>query len=102
MFFLLFISNILINCDHGTLPGSTQQIEQKLNINNFGFGILGSVVFAGLTIGSAMASVLYSNSDMIKPTLSFSLLLNAICLVAFTFSTNIILSCVLRVFIGFF
>jgi len=35
VFFLVFMSNIIINIDHGTLPGCYEQIKNKLNINKF-------------------------------------------------------------------
>ena len=102
LFFLVFFSNILINVDHGTLPGSTEKIKEKLKINDFGFGILGSVVYAGLTCGSMFATMVFSYGNMIKPALSITLFLNAISLLGFTMSYNFYLSCILRTLIGFF
>jgi sugar phosphate permease len=102
LFFLIFFSNILINVDHGTLPGSTKEIEKKLNIGDFQFGMLGSVVYGGLTLGSAVATMLFTNGDKIKPAIAGSLLCNAICLLVFTRSHDFLLSCALRFCIGFF
>lgn len=102
MFTLIFVANILINVDHGTLPGSTLEIELKLNTNDFGFGILGSVVYGGLTIGSATATMIFSKGQYIKLTLAGSLLLNAISLYLFTLSSSYLICLVLRLFIGFF
>lgn len=102
LFFLIFISNIMINVDHGTLPGSTKQIEEKLGINDFGFGILGSVVYGGLTFGSGLATLLFNKGELIKPTLAASLFCNAICLYVFTTSSSFLISAGLRGVTGFF
>ena len=102
LFFLIFFANIMINIDHGTLPGSTKQIERKLNIHDFEFGILGSVVYGGLTIGSAVATMLFSEGEWIKPALAVSLFLNSIALYLFTISPSFIISCMIRGLIGFF
>ena len=33
VFFLVFMTNILINVDHGTMPGGSDQIMKDLEIN---------------------------------------------------------------------
>ena len=35
LFFLIFIINVLINVDHGALPGCFDQVKEKFKINNF-------------------------------------------------------------------
>jgi predicted MFS family arabinose efflux permease len=102
LFFLVFFSNIMINIDHGTLPGSTKHIEKYLGIGDFGFGILGSVVYAGLTLGSAWATIIFNRGEWIKPALAISLFMNSVCLYAFTVSNNFFISCLVRGLIGFF
>jgi predicted MFS family arabinose efflux permease len=91
----------MINIDHGTLPGSTKQIEEKLDINDLGFGILGSVVYAGLTFGSGFATLIFNRGEWIKPTLGTSLIFNAICLYAFTSSSSFLVCVLLRGLTGF-
>jgi len=102
LFGLVFITNVLINVDHGTLPGCTNEIKAKLDINDFGFGVLGSVVYGGLTLGSAFATMIFSTGAWIKPTLAFTLIMNAICLYAFTLSSSYLITLALRTMIGFF
>lgn len=102
LFALIFFANIMINIDHGTLPGSTKDIETKLDINDFGFGVLGSVVYGGLTIGSAIATIILSKGEWIKPALISSLFMNSLSLYAFTISSNFMISSCLRIMIGFF
>lgn len=35
LFVLIFLSNVLINVDHGALPGCFDQVKEKFSINNF-------------------------------------------------------------------
>ena len=102
IFFLIFISNILINADHGAIPGCSQEIRMKLEIGNFGFGMLGSLVFGGLTLGSVAATIIFSRGDLIRPCLAFSLFLNGASLWLFSVSTSYFVAMLSRVLIGFF
>ena len=58
-FFIIFMSNILINIDHGSLPACVQDIQNDLGIHDFLFGILGSLVYAGITIGFSFNKTLF-------------------------------------------
>ena len=102
IFLVVFIANILINIDHGALPGCYEQIMQKLEINKLQYGVLGSFVFAGLTLGSIVSTALYSKGDLIKPVLLGSLLMNMISLLLFTTTTSYYFSLFLRGATGFF
>jgi hypothetical protein len=51
VFLLLIIVNLLGNIDHGTLPAGSITIKGELGLDNLQFGLLGSVVFLGLTFG---------------------------------------------------
>ena len=84
LFILIFMSNILINVDHGSLPGCSVKLKEDLEITNLQFGMLGSIVYLGMTFGSSGASWLFDKSGWTKMTLSFTLLMNAFSLVAFT------------------
>ena len=102
VFFLLFLTNVLNNVDHGSLPGCFDAIKNKLEVGNFGFGMLGSIVFVGLIFGSIAASGLFSQGAWIKPTLVLALLLNSICLYVFTLSNSFYFMVFVRGAIGFF
>jgi len=101
-FVLIFFSNILINIDHGALPGCSLQIKKKLDIDNFKYGLLGSVVFGGLTLGSATGTVLFSKGSWIKPTLIITIFINATCCFLFTQSSNFYIMAFMRGLIGYF
>lgn len=102
IFIVVFIANILINIDHGALPGCYDQIRDKLEINKFQYGVLGSFVFAGLTFGSVVSTALYSKGDLIKPTLLGSMIMNTISLLLFTTSSTYSFTLFLRAATGFF
>ena len=99
---LVFLSNVFINVDHGSLPGCSVEIKQDLKMNDFEFGVLGSVVYGGLTLGSAVATGVYSKSKLVKPALALTLLMNALCIWLFTVSSSFYLNAFLRFWIGFF
>lgn len=43
--------NLLNNIDHGVLPAGSITIKNDLGLNNLHYGLIGSAVFAGLTLG---------------------------------------------------
>ncbi len=49
---ILFACNLLINVDHGTIPAATVKLKTDLGIDNVALGLLGSLVFFGLTLGN--------------------------------------------------
>lgn len=91
-----------MNIDHGTLPASVELIKEQINTNNFGFGVVGSSVYAGMTIGCALSAYLFQRGHWMKPTLSLALLMNSLCLYLFAVCTNLYLTIILRFCIGFF
>ena len=73
-----------------------------LDINKAEFGILGSIVYAGLTVGASIATVVFEKKYLIKPALFLSLLLNAGAVFLFGISRNFLHDAGLRFMIGFF
>lgn len=102
IFFLVFLSNVFINVDHGSLPGCSNQIKEDLGIEDLGFGTLGSVVYGGLTLGSAVATWVYQHDKWIKVTLGATLLMNSLCIWLFTVTNSFVFDTYLRFMIGFF
>lgn len=102
IFFTVFLSNVFINIDHGTLPGCSNQIKEDLNMNDFQFGILGSIVYGGLTLGAGVATGIYSDAKRAKSALIFTLVMNSLCIIVFPFSKSFYIDAGLRFGIGFF
>lgn len=101
-FFNIFLSNVFINFDHGSLPGCASEIKDELNMNDFEFGLLGSVVYGGLTIGAGVASGVYQHSNWAKPTLISTLFMNSVFIFVFAKSKSFYLDGFLRFCLGFF
>jgi len=77
LFIVIFITNVFINVDHGSLPGCADVFKSQLGINDFEFGLIGSVVYAGMAAGSVIASGLFNNASWIKLTIIGVVSLNA-------------------------
>ena len=60
IFILIFILNILINLDHGAIPAGTTALKQENSLDNVQLGIIGSLVYLGLILGSISAGFIYS------------------------------------------
>lgn len=101
-FFMIFLGNVLCNIDHGTLPGCSQQIKEDIGINDLQFGTLGSVVYAGIVIGSLCCTWVFSKVKWIKPCIVVTLGLNGVALFVFTLTKSFALDAFLRLTIGFF
>ena len=98
----LFLASTLVNVDHGSIPGCSEEIMKKFSADNFAFGAMGTAVYAGLTVGSAIGTKAYQNSKNIQSILSSSLILNAVCLVLFTMTGNYKFNLLLRFLTGMF
>jgi len=51
IFFILVLTNLIMNMDHGTIPAATLEIKQDLKIDNDVLGVFGSLVYLGNLIG---------------------------------------------------
>ena len=54
--YFLFFANLFFNIDMGILPAGSIKIKKELKLNNSQYGVLGSVVYFGQVLGSALAS----------------------------------------------
>ena len=82
-FCLIFFMNLIINIDHGVMPAGAIIIKEYLGVSNTEYGLLGSIVFAGLVLGS-MAASFFFNTVNTKIVLASILCLNAVSQVCFT------------------
>lgn len=71
-------------------------------MNEASFGTLGSIVYAGLTLGSLVAVVVYQKASWIKPALVITLGCNAGAIYLFGISRHYVIDVGLRFSIGFF
>lgn len=80
---LQFVANLLINVDMGILPSGSLKIKEELELDNVRFGALGSYVYLGQTIGSALATGVLQSCNP-KLVLAICLTLNVLTLLIFT------------------
>ena len=81
--YIQFFANLFVNVDMGILPAGSTKIKTELNIENTRFGFLGSIVYLGQTIGSALSTYVLQNYNP-KVILGTCLFLNIGTLLLFT------------------
>ena len=100
VFYLLVISNIFIQMDHGSIPASTWNLYNIFNSNKE-IGLFGSLVFVGNLIGALIYFYLI-NIIQRKKLLVYSMFFIAICLITFILTTNTLYLLLNRVILGIF
>ena len=91
--------SVSTNIDHGGIPALTKSLKEELDIGNQGLGMLGSLVFFGLVLGSISATFLF---DRIKyrTLLSLSFFGNSIGLLLFGYAKYFPIVCFSRLLTG--
>ncbi len=92
--------NMLNNIDHGVLPAGSITIKQDLGMDNLQYGLIGSAVFAGLAVGSIVATFAYQVFET-RLLLSGVLALMALSLLIFTYRLSFYWLLLDRFFTGF-
>lgn len=101
VFVFICITNVLVNVDHGWIPACTVTIKRDLGLDNASLGLLGSVVYVGLLLGSFTSPPIFHMLS-VKYIILICILFNAICLVGFTMFSNFYVLWAYRFGIGFF
>lgn len=57
----MILTNVLINLDHGILPACTTQMQERLDMDEAELGILGSIVYLGISIMGMFAGRIYQH-----------------------------------------
>ena len=60
-FLVVLYLNLIINFDHGVMPAGAIAIKEELEVSNTEYGLLGSIVFAGLVLGSLAATFVFNS-----------------------------------------
>jgi len=87
--------------DMGILPACSVKMQNELKISNGPFGLLGSMVFLGQTIGSFLATYFLQKMPT-KLILSSCLILNTSSLILFTLTDIYWIIALCRVLTGLF
>ena len=51
LFIVIFITNLMVNMDHGIFPACIDEVRKDINIGNQEVGLVGSIVYLGLVAG---------------------------------------------------
>jgi hypothetical protein len=78
------LANVSCNIDNGIMSGAAESIKSDMGIDNLKFGMLGTIIFFGLSIGSIYAMKAFSTFDHIQGVLVTSFAVLAVLIVAFT------------------
>ena len=57
----MILTNVLINLDHGILPACTKPMQEYYDMDEAELGILGSIVYLGISIMGMFAGRLYQH-----------------------------------------
>jgi len=91
----------MVNFDHGIVPAASKEIKQDLLLTDVKLGILGSLVYVGLLVGSVAASHAFTNNNTRK-LISFVVAAYSASLLLFLASDSLILLALSRALVGFF
>jgi hypothetical protein len=56
LFTIIFVTNLMINMDHGIIPAATEEVRRNFGVKNSQLGIMGSIVYLGLVFGKQILS----------------------------------------------
>jgi MFS family permease len=101
IFFFACFTTILINLDHGIMPAATKEIRRDLNIDEFDLGLLGSLVYGGLMLGSLTGGYVFQTFSSKKVICATTFLYGAF-LIIFPLAESFFWLAMSRVFVGFF
>jgi predicted MFS family arabinose efflux permease len=87
--------------DHGAIPAGTTVIMEDLNLNYVQLGVVGSLVFLGLSLGAVSASLLFTFYSS-KWIVLISLGCCNLFLYLFVYAENYLMLSILRMGCGFF
>lgn len=101
IFWLIFLINLFNHLDHGAIAACTTYLMSELNLDHADLGIVGSLVYLGLTFGASLAGMIFSAYTP-KWIVSISIIVSCVFLYSLTDSQTILGLCVSRFCCGFF
>lgn len=101
IYYVIAFCNILVNLDHGIIPAATKEIKLDLNITEVELGLLGSIVYGGLLLGSLLAGQLFQKFNS-KRVIVSTVTAYILSLLMFPISKDILVLGLSRFLVGFF
>ena len=63
LFAVLLLLYFLVHAEHGSIPAATDTISKEFGLEKIDLGVLGSLIFVGLTFGGGVAGYLYKTQN---------------------------------------
>jgi hypothetical protein len=100
LFWVLMITSLFLNTDHGTIPAAIEEIEKDLKIDKTLVGTFGSLVYMGTAVGAMFLSF-FINKINRKYMVAISFCLSGILIFSFTLAKSLWFLFVNRFLVGF-
>lgn len=99
VFALLLLIQVFVNFDSGAIAASLSELQAKYDMNKSEAGLIGSLGYLGLVVGSLFAGPALSHFSQ-KWILAGSLTFNCLCALAFAPAPSSAMLLSLRFFVG--
>jgi hypothetical protein len=100
VYWVLIVTSILLNTDHGTIPAAIEEIKSSLKIEETEVGIFGSLVYAGTATGALFLSFFINKLNR-RIMIGISFFFSGILLFSFTLVSNLEFLFTNRFLVGF-
>lgn len=100
LFWVLMITSLFLNTDHGTIPAAIEEIENDLHIKKTLVGTFGSLVYMGTAVGAMFLSF-FINKINRKYMIAISFFLSGILIFSFTLANSLWFLFINRFLVGF-
>lgn len=100
LYWVLIISSVFLNTDHGTIPAAIAEIQESLGISKTELGSFGSAVYVGTAVGALFLSFTINKLNR-RLMIGISYFCSGVLLLWFTFLTNVYGLFLNRMMVGF-
>lgn len=101
IFWLIFTINLLNHLDHGSIAACTTNLMEELDLDHAQLGVVGSLVYLGLTLGAIIAGKVFNTYEP-KWIVSISIIVSSFFLYYMTKCTSMLGLSLCRLGCGFF
>ena len=100
LYWVLIMSSVFLNTDHGTIPAAIAEIQESLGISKTELGSFGSAVYVGTATGALFLSFTINKLNR-RLMIGVSYFCSGVLLLSFTFITNVYGLFLNRMMVGF-
>ena len=100
LYWVLIITSLLLNTDHGTIPAAIEEIQSDLKLDKVQIGTFGSSVYIGTAVGALFLSF-FINKVNRRYMVAFNFFLSGVLIFSFTLFTKYWALFTNRLLVGF-